>query len=334
MRIGRHTTTTVRNITMNTFDSPFTAASTALEVVRGVDLTGRTAVVTGAASGIGIETARALAHAGADVTIAVRDVDAGHRVAGDITRSSGGAVVQVRPLDLADLSAVDRFTGEWSGPLHLLVNNAGIMMTPELRTPLGWELQFATNHLGHAALAIGLHGALAAAGGARIVSLSSSGHGMSDIVYEDLFFRQRPYDAGHAYGQSKTANALFAVGATHRWAADGITANAVMPGGIWTNLQRHWDPGVLAATKAQVAAAGMSAKTPEQGAATSVFAAASPLLDGVGGLYLEDCHEAEVVPAIIDGVSGVRPYAVDPENADRLWDVTLDLLGGARRSVS
>lgn len=177
MRIGRHTTTTVRNITMNTFDSPFTAASTALEVVRGVDLTGRTAVVTGAASGIGIETARALAHAGADVTIAVRDVDAGHRVAGDITRSSGGAVVQVRPLDLADLSAVDRFTGEWSGPLHLLVNNAGIMMTPELRTPLGWELQFATNHLGHAALAIGLHGALAAAGGARIVSLSSSGHG-------------------------------------------------------------------------------------------------------------------------------------------------------------
>ncbi|WDF32757.1 SDR family NAD(P)-dependent oxidoreductase [Arthrobacter agilis] len=316
---------------MNTFDSPFTAASTALEVVEGIDLTGRTAVVTGAASGIGIETARALAHAGADVTIAVRDLDAGRRVADDIARSSGGAVVQVRPLDLADIAAVDRFTTEWVGPLHLLVNNAGIMMTPELHTPLGWELQFATNHLGHAALAIGLHGALAEADGARIISVSSSGHGMSDIVYEDLFFRQRPYDAGHAYGQSKTANVLLAVGATRRWEADGITANAVMPGGIWTNLQRHWDPEVLAATKARAAAAGMSAKTPQQGAATSVFAATSPLLDGVGGLYLEDCREAEVVPAIIDGVSGVRPYALDPQNADRLWEVTLDLLGEARR---
>lgn len=314
-----------------TIDSPFTAVSTALEVVEGIDLSGRTAIVTGGASGIGVETARALVHAGAAVTIAVRDVEAGRRVAEDIVRTAGGGPVHVRPLDLADLSSVDRFTSGWSGALHLLVNNAGIMMTPELRTPLGWELQFTTNHLGHAALALGLHGALAEADGARIVSLSSSGHGMSDIVYDDLFFERRSYDAGSAYGQSKTANVLFAVEATRRWASDGISANAVMPGGIWTNLQRHWDPEVLAATKARAAAAGFRAKTPEQGAATTVFAATSPLLEGVGGLYLEDCSEAEVVPEIIDGVRGVRPYALDPENAERLWEVSLDLLEDAHR---
>ncbi|RJT83074.1 SDR family NAD(P)-dependent oxidoreductase [Arthrobacter cheniae] len=316
---------------MTAITSPFTAATTALEVVEGIDLSNRTAIVTGGASGIGVETARALAHAGADVTIAVRDVGAGQRVAEDIGRTSKGAVVQVRALDLADLASVDRFADDWSGPLHILVNNAGVMMTPELRTTLGWELQFATNHLGHAALAIGLHDALAAAGGARIVSVSSSGHGMSDIVYDDLFFQRRPYDAGHAYGQSKTANVLLAVEATRRWAEDGITANAVMPGGIWTNLQRYWDPEVLAATKAQVASAGLTAKTPEQGAATSVFAATSPLLRSIGGRYLEDCGDAEIVPEIIDGVYGVRPYALDAANAERLWDVSLELLRDARR---
>ncbi|MET1071319.1 MAG: oxidoreductase, partial [Umezawaea sp.] len=129
-----------------------------------------------------------------------------------------------------------------------------------------------------------------------------------------------------AYGQSKTANVLFAVEATHRWAADGITSNALMPGGIWTNLQRHWDPAVLAATKARVAEAGMSVKTPEQGAATSVLLATSPALEGVGGRYFEDCHEAEVVGEIVDGVHGVREYALDPEAAARLWEVSLELL--------
>jgi NAD(P)-dependent dehydrogenase (short-subunit alcohol dehydrogenase family) len=163
------------------------------------------------------------------------------------------------------------------------------------------------------------------------VSLSSSGHGMSDVVYDDLFFEHRPYDAGLAYGQSKTANVLFAVQATRLWSGRGITANAVMPGGVWTDLQRHWDPEVLAATKAQAAAAGYAVKTPEQGAATSVFAATSPLLEGVGGHYLEDCRPARIVPEIIDGVRGVRPYALDPANAERLWDVSLGLLDAARR---
>ncbi|WP_247826984.1 SDR family NAD(P)-dependent oxidoreductase [Arthrobacter antioxidans] len=309
--------------------APFGTDSTALEVVEGLDLRGRAAVVTGGSSGIGVETARALAHAGAAVTLAVRDPEAGRRTVADIRSSSPGATVDVRSLDLADPGSVVRFTDDWSGPLHLLVTNAGVMMTPELRTPQGWELQFATNHLGHFALTTGLHAALAAAEGARIVSVSSSGHGNSDIVYEDLFFDRRPYDAGHAYGQSKTANVLFAVEATRRWADDGVTANAVMPGGVWTGLQRHWDPEALAATKAQVAALGLTVKTPAQGAATSVFAAVSPLLEGVGGLYLEDCRAADVVPAIVDGLHGVRDYALDPVSARRLWEVSLALLAGS-----
>ena len=217
------------------------------------------------------------------------------------------------------------FTDAWRGPLHVLVNNGGVMMTPETRTPDGWELQFATNHLGHFALAVGLHDALAADGQARVVSVSSSGHGNSPVVFDDLSFRRRPYDPGLAYGQSKTAQVLFAVEATRRWARDGITANAVMPGGVWTNLQRHWDPAALAATKASTAAAGWVAKTPEQGAATSVLAAVSPLLAGVGGRYLEDCQEAEVVEAIVDGLHGVRAYAMDPAAAARLWDVSAAL---------
>ncbi|MBO0594694.1 SDR family NAD(P)-dependent oxidoreductase [Nesterenkonia sp. E16_7] len=307
-------------------DSGFTATSTAEEVLEGVDLQGKTAVVTGASSGIGIETARALAGAGAHVVLAVRDVPAGRRAAEDVLRSHPAASLDVRGLDLADLDSVDRFTRAFSGPLHLLINNAGIMMTPELRTAQGWELQFATNHLGHFALALGLHPRLVEAGGARIVSVSSSGHDMSDIRYEDLFFDRGAYDPGHAYGQSKTANVLFAVEATRRWASEGIAVNAVMPGGIWTNLQRHWEPQALAETKAYVERAGIAMKSPAQGAATSVFAAASPLLEGIGGLYLEDCQEAEVVPEIINGTHGVRDYALDPENAARLWGVSAELL--------
>lgn len=311
-------------------ETPFGATSTAAEVVVGVDLTGRTTVVTGAASGIGVETARALALTGAAVTLAVRDGSAGRAVAADITATTGNAAVRVEPLDLADPASVAAFIGRWQGPLHLLVNNAGVMMTPETYTEQGWELQFATNHLGHFALALGLHDALAADGSARIVSVSSSGHGRSPVVFDDLFFDRRPYDPGEAYGQSKTANVLFAVEASRRWTADGITANALMPGGIWTKLQRHWDPEVLAAMKERVAASGMSAKTPEQGAATSVLLATSPLLEGVGGRYFEDCHEAEVRDELVDGVYGVRPWALDPVAAERLWDVSLALLADAR----
>lgn len=312
--------------------TPFDATSTATEVLAGIDLTGRRGVITGGASGIGLETARALAAAGAQITLAVRDEGAGHAAAQDIRNSATDAVIEVTALDLADLSSVEAFVAAWSGPLHILVNNAGVMQTPFRRTTQGWESQFGINHLGHFALTIGLYPALVAAGSARIVVLSSSGHGASSVVFDDLFFERRPYDPSSAYGQSKTANALFAVEATCRWAEDGITANAVMPGGIWTKLQRNWDPADLARMKAEVPAVGpdgAGVKTPQQGAATSVLVATSPLLDGVGGRYFEDCHEAAVVDRISNGLHGVRGYALDPSAASRLWDVSVRLIEDA-----
>ena len=307
----------------------FGAQSTAEQALHGIDLTGRTAVVTGASSGIGVETARALAGAGATVTLAVRDTAAGTRTAEDIARTTGRPAPAVEELHLDVPASVEAFTARWSGPLHVLVANAGVMDTPESVTAAGWESQFATNHLGHFALALGLHDALAAAGDARIVSVSSSGHGSSPVVFDDLFFRRRTYEPGLAYAQSKTANVLFAVGVGRHWAADGITANACMPGGIWTGLQKHWDPEVLAAT--MVSAADV-VKTPEQGAATSVLLATAPELAGVTGRYFEDCHEAEVVDRIADGLHGVLPWALDVEDADRLWDVSVALLDAEARA--
>jgi NAD(P)-dependent dehydrogenase (short-subunit alcohol dehydrogenase family) len=313
----------------NRITTPVGAQSTAAEVIAGIDLTGRRAIVTGGASGIGVETARTLADAGAEVTLAVRNVEAGVRTAEDIVASTGNKEVLVSPLDLADPASVAAFTTNWDGPLHILVNNAGVMALPDLQlTPRGWEMQLATNHLGHFALALGLQKALAAAGGARIVSLSSRGHLRSPVIFDDLNFTARRYDPWLAYGQSKTANVLFAVEATKRWASDGITANAVHPGAIAaTNLSRHMDPEALAGLRAS----GMfSYKTIEQGAATSVLVATSPLLEGVGGRYFEDCHEAVVLDpgAVETSGSGVAPYALDPEAAARLWRVSADALAG------
>ncbi|MFG2425967.1 SDR family NAD(P)-dependent oxidoreductase [Streptomyces sp. NPDC048448] len=226
---------------------PFGANTTPSEIIDGVDLRGRRAVVTGAGSGIGVETARALATAGADVTLAVRSTDAGARVVARLEAQlpSGSGKLNVKRLDLADRSTVTAFVADWSGPLHILVNNAGVMALPELtRTPDGRETQFGVNHLGHFALTVGLRPALAAAEGARIVSVASIGHLFSPVVFDDLDYRFRPYDPWTSYGQSKTANVLFAVGAAERWADDGITANALMPGNIAdTSLARHMDPG-------------------------------------------------------------------------------------------
>lgn len=223
----------------------FGASTTAAEVIDGVDLHGRRAVVTGASSGIGVETVRALASAGADVTLAVRDTDAGAKVAARLESElpHGAGKLTVGRLDLADRSTIAEFVAAWQGPLHILVNNAGVMAPPQLvRTPDGRELQFAVNHLGHFAFAVGLHPALAAADGARVVAVSSIGHLFSPVVFDDLDYRYRPYDPWTSYGQSKTANVLFTVGAAERWADDGITANALMPGNIAdTSLARHMD---------------------------------------------------------------------------------------------
>jgi NAD(P)-dependent dehydrogenase (short-subunit alcohol dehydrogenase family) len=306
--------------------TPFNAESTAAEVIAGIDLTGRRAVVTGAASGIGVETARALASAGAAVTLAVRNTSAGASVAESLTESTGNKEIFVAPLDLADRASVAAFVAGWDGPLHILVNNAGIMATPEMRSPEGWELQFATNHLGHFGLATGLHGALAAAGGARVVSVSSSAHLRSAVDFEDIHFRSRAYAPWTAYGQSKTANVLFAVEAAERWASDGIFVNALMPGGIRTGLQRYISEDELDRLRAAAGVSDFSWKTPEQGAATSVLAAASPLLDGIGGRYFEDCNEAVPADEAPDGRHGVAAYALDPENAARLWQVSVETL--------
>ena len=308
---------------MDLITTRFTDRSTADDVVAGLDLTGHRAVVTGASSGIGVETARSLARAGAEVTLAVRDTAAGERTAADITATTGNDAVRVAHLDLADRASVAAFTAAWTGPLHLLVANAGIMANPLSRTPEGWESQFATNHLGHAALALGLHGALAAAGEARIVSLSSVGHHASPVVFDDLHFQRREYGPWAGYGQAKTANVLFAVEATRRWAADGIVANAVMPGGIMTGLQKHVTQEVRDSWQRAQDAGTVRFKTVQEGAATTLVAAVAPEFAGVGGRYLEDCQEA---PVTAEGGTGVRPYAVDPEAAARLWDVTGELL--------
>ena len=279
--------------------TPFGPESTAADVIAGVDLTGRTAIVTGASSGIGVETARALAAAGASVTLAVRNTTYGNRVAA--------------------------FVRAWTGPLNILVNNAGVMATPELTmSPSGHEIQFASNHLGHFLLAVGLHEALAAADGARIVSVSSAGHLRSPVVFDDIDYGFRDYDPFSAYGQSKTANVLFAVEATRRWTDDGITSNALMPGAIFdTRLGRHVDTG-----HAVSAMKDLKVKTVEQGAATSVLLATSPSLEGVGGRYFEDCNEARVVERRgAPGSGGVAAYAVDPANAERLWEVSLRMTG-------
>jgi NAD(P)-dependent dehydrogenase (short-subunit alcohol dehydrogenase family) len=296
---------------------PFDATTTAREVLDGVDLRGRRAIVTGAASGIGVETARALAGAGAEVTFAVRDREAGLRTARAITGSTGNPWLRVLPLDLADQRSVRAFVTAWQGPLHMLVANAGVMASPLRRTREGWELQFATNHLGHFSLATGLHPAMAGSDGARVVAVSSSAHLFSDVAWDDVHFTRRPYDPWLAYGQSKTANVLFTVEAQRRWAAHGITVNAVMPGAIETNLQRHVDAAELDRLRTRTGGAGPAWKTPEQGAATSVLLAASPLVEGIGGHYFEDCRIA--APHRAGTRTGVAPYALDPEAAERLW---------------
>jgi NAD(P)-dependent dehydrogenase (short-subunit alcohol dehydrogenase family) len=320
-------------MTENARSTPITTTfgfdSTAAEVAEGIDLTGKHAIVTGGASGIGVETARALAGAGASVTIAVRGVGDGEKVAAEIRSGTGHDDVAVAPLELTDRGSIEAFVAAWDAPLDILVNNAGVMAIQELTlTDRGHEMQFATNHLGHFALALGLHDALAAAGNARIVSVSSSGHLRSPVVFDDLDYSFREYTPFGAYGQSKTANVLFAVEATRRWAADGITANALMPGGIATALQRHVGGAeYMEEARERFRQAGSALKTPEQGAATSVLLATSPRLEGVGGRYFEDCNEAPVIHRRGEaGLGGVAPYALDPDNAERLWDVSLELI--------
>lgn len=301
--------------------TPYTARTTAAEILAGVDLTGRRMIVTGGASGIGAAAVRALAGAGAEVTVATRDPA---RADALVAEFAGPGSVRAAALDLADLASVDAFVAAWDGPLHALVANAGIMAIPTRQlTPQGWELQLGTNYLGHFALARGLHGNLGAAGSARVVVVSSGAHLREAFDFADPQFERQPYDPWSAYGRSKTADVLLATGIARRWAADGITANALNPGYINTNLQRHLDDDALRAFGVLDEAGNRIDlpyyKTPAQGAATTVLLAASPLVEGVTGRYFDDNQEAEVVAGGPEATGGVAAHAVDPAAADRLW---------------
>lgn len=304
--------------------SKFGADTTAAEVAEGIDLTGKVALVTGGSSGLGQETARVLAWRGAEVILTARDVAKGEAVAAAIRDATGNQAVSVEALELGSLAQIRAFAArilERHPHLDILVNNAGVMACPFAKTADGFELQFGSNHLGHFVMTCLLVPALRAA--ARIVSVSSRGHHISPVVFEDLQFERRPYDKWAAYGQSKTANVLFAVGLEKRLGPRGIHAFALHPGAIMTELGRHLEGEDFEFLRSRNR--GMKFKTVEAGSATSVFAATAPELAGAGGVYLEDCHVAEVNDAP-DALDGVKSYALDPTNAERLWEMSEQLV--------
>ena len=315
--------------------SGFHAKTTAAEVLAATDLSGKNVIVTGGYSGIGVEAVRALVGAGAHVTVPARRPD----VAADAL--AGLAGVTVAAMDLADIASVRAFAADYvaSGKaLHILINNAGIMACPEARVGPGWESQFGVNHLGHMAMMLGLLPALrqaGAGGGARVVALSSTAHIITDILWDDIHFNKTAYHKWNAYGQAKTANALFALGLDRREAKNGIRAFSVHPGGIFTPLQRHLTDEEMAVLGWKNADGTIPPqvqamfKTPAQGASTSVWAATSPKLDGMGGLYCEDCDIAQLGGEGSQRWQHVRAWACDAAGAERLWAMSEDMLKDA-----
>ncbi|WP_448098907.1 oxidoreductase [Luteibacter yeojuensis] len=307
--------------------SGFSASSTADDVIAGIDLTGKTAIVTGGYSGIGTETARVLRAAGARVIVPARDLAKARKNLEHID-------AEIAAMDLADPASIDAFAAAFvaeGSPLHILVNSAGIMACPLTRDARGYELQFATNHLGHHQLTARLWPALKRARGARVISVSSRGHRFAAIDFDDPHFQHREYDRWLAYGQSKTANALFAVALDARGREHGVRAFALHPGGIMTDLTRHMTQddlrtlGVIDAEGHLVAEVARTFKSVPQGASTSVWTATNPKLDGMGGVY---CEDNDVSPILTDADNavgklsndvGVRPWAIDPAAAERLW---------------
>ena len=313
--------------------SGFGAASTAAEVIAGRDLTGKTAIVTGGYSGIGTETVRAFRSVGAKVVVPARDIAKAKANLSDMPD------VGVYAMDLLDLDSIDIFAEQFlreNEKLHILINNAGIMAPPLTRDARGYESQFSANHLGHFQLTCRVWRALVAADGARVVALSSYGHRRSGVDYHDPNFQQRKYDPWIAYGQSKTADALFAVALDSIGRRKGVRAFSVHPGGIATGLIRYMAPAEIAASQIfdrtgnPVIDPENNKKTPQQGAATTVWCATTPQLNGMGGVYCEDCDIARALPTNNSTeLHGVRPWATDPVGAGRLWQLSEQLTGAA-----
>ncbi len=309
--------------------SGFSARSTAADVIRGIDLSGRTAIVTGGYSGIGVETTRALVGAGAHVVVPARNIEKARE-------TLAGIDAELETIDLLDPASIDAFATRFlaSGrPLHMLINSAGVMIPPLTRDTRGYEIQFSANHFGHYQLTTRLWPALRTAGGARVISVSSRGHRRADVDFDDWNYEHKPYDKYQAYGQSKTANALFAVSLDKRGAAYGIRALSLHPGAILTPLSRNMTDedmkpwGLSRNADGTYEAADPSLfKTTEQGAATSVWCATSPQLAGIGGVYCEDC---DIAAPAVDGdmTRGVAAYAIDPANAERLWALSEQATG-------
>ncbi len=296
----------------------------AREALGGRDLKGKVAIVTGGYSGLGLETTKALAGAGATVIVPARTPEKARAAL------AGIANVEQASLDLADPGSIDAFANDFLGSnrkLDILINNAAIMASPLMRDARGYEAQFATNHLGHFQLTARLWPAINK--GARVVSLSSIGHRRSPVNLEDPSFNATPYDKWEAYGRAKSANSLFAIGLDKRGAAHGVRAFAVHPGGIMTDLQRFM-PDEEKRAMGWIDENGNvndRFKTPSQGAATSVWCATNAQLDGKGGVYCEDCDIAQAVPAYDKSFAGVRPWAIDPAIADKLWDLSVQMTG-------
>ena len=313
--------------------SPFPAKTDGSEVIKAHDLTGKTAIVTGGYSGIGLETTRALAAKGVKVIVPVRS-----KAKAEENLSGMAGEVQSATMDLADLDSVKAFAEEVLASeerLDFLINNAGIMACPETRVGPGWEAQFGVNHMGHFALVKHLMPLLEKSPGVRVICLTSTAHKMSDIRWDDIQYAQGDYDKWQAYGQSKTANALFANALSRRLKASGGLAFSVHPGGIFTPLQRHLPKeemvamGWVEADGSPSALAKQGFKTPEQGCSTTLWAATSELLNGKPGVYCEDCN----IAAPVDPTSpmaryyGVNDHATDDEAAERLWQISEELLG-------
>jgi NAD(P)-dependent dehydrogenase (short-subunit alcohol dehydrogenase family) len=309
----------------------FGAETTADEVLDSIDLTGKLVFITGGASGLGAETARAMAAKGAHIVVAARDMGKGEEVAKSVREATGNDQVDVIACDLGSLAKIRECAGAVLAKydaIDLLINNAGVMACPQAATADGFEMQFGTNHIGHFLLTNLLMPAVEKATNARIVNLSSRGHHFDTVHFDDPHFENREYDKWASYGQSKTANIMFSVGLERRLAAKGIHAYAVHPGGIQTNLGRHLTQEDIAALLKRMeenAGESVAFKTVEAGAATTCYAATAPEIEGKGGVYLEDCHVADVNDD--DPTGSVKSYAVDPENADKLWALSEELVG-------